>query len=152
MIFIAGLTPRKRARFRLRQSMTEKFSKQRWVRRCINHADYTKTTEELTTVRFIVNGLEGHYKYSGTAGAINISVLPKLVNIIEDRLIKEVETIKTQKNTLLRKTGYRTSPPILRVRSWRKVPTVRPPDPRRKKRNSSKPRSERPTVSLPHSF
>lgn len=76
--------------------MTTYFSPHRGIRRRINQADYPKITDEVTTLRFIVNGLEGRPKYRNEARAIQLSGLPKSVKIIENRLLEvEASTINT---------------------------------------------------------
>lgn len=71
------------------QSISEYIGLHRSLRRRMHQSAYPRIADETTSVRFMVNGLDGNPKFRDAARAIRLTGIPSSLKLMEDRLLEE---------------------------------------------------------------
>lgn len=67
----------------------EYLTKHKELRRRMHQASFPNITDEITSVRFAVNGLSSHPRYQEAARAIRLTGLPSTMRTLEERLLED---------------------------------------------------------------
>lgn len=76
------------------QRISEYLTKHKEIRRRMHQASFPNIQDEVTSVRFAVNGLTGHPRYQEAARAIRLTGIPASLRTLEDRLLEDESATK----------------------------------------------------------